>query len=216
VNRRRLWLAAAIASGVLLWICSALVFVNLVRPRLAPPVPSLQPADLVYCEAQPEALCVVSFGADRSDRMQIDLGLPFQTFPRFYLILLHAAGSHAYACEVVPDVARRVRCLGPRTPLGEAVVIEVRSTTSDALLARGVFVVASIALPTPVSVSITPITPSPSPAATATPRRTRTPTPAPTSTPVTEPPATNETAIETESPVPSPTETPTPSETLES
>jgi hypothetical protein len=156
MNRKRLLLAVAIVSGVLLWLISAGIYLVIVRPRLEARNSTPPPAELAYCDVNPGALCVVSFGADQNDRMLINFILPFPTHPLFYVQVQHAGMTGEYDCRVVEDFPGSAYCSGPRVPLGEAIVIEVFSARQDALLARGIFVVSAIGLPTPVSVLQTP------------------------------------------------------------
>jgi hypothetical protein len=156
MDRKRFLIAAGIASGILLWVFSASIFLLVVRPRLQAQGAAQPAQELAYCGGDPEALCVVSFGADHNGHMLINFMLPYPSYPRFHLKVLSAGSTGEYVCRVVEAIPGGAYCSGPRTPLGEAVVIEVYSV-SNALLARGVFVVSSIGLPTPVSVSQTPV-----------------------------------------------------------
>jgi hypothetical protein len=110
--------------------------------------------------------------------MLIDFKLPYASYPRFRASVLHSEVTAEYVCDAFLAYPNGVRCSGERTPLGEPIAIEVYSVRNDGLLARGVFVVSAIGLPTPVSVSITP--PRATPSATRTPFQTSTRTPRPT------------------------------------
>jgi hypothetical protein len=187
MDRKRLLLAVAVVSGVLLWLFSASVYLIIVRPRLEAADSAPPAAELAYCEADAEALCVVSFGADQNDRMLINFKLPYPTYPLFYVHAQYAGTTGEYDCRVVEDFPESAYCSGPRIPLGEVIAVEVLSARTDALLARGVFVVSAIGLPTPASVQQTAtratVVRSTPPEFTQTPGETSTPSITPTETP---------------------------------
>lgn len=105
------------------------------------------------CDADDSGLCIVTFGANDLDRMVINFQLPDEDYPVFYIKASNRGIVNVYSCEFVGDVLISVNCTGSRTPLGEAIDIEVYTTDGDVLIARGEFIVSAILLSTSESVT---------------------------------------------------------------
>lgn len=157
LNQKRVLL---VAGAALLVIALIVITVLVIRQRAAARRQERSVAALTSCEVNREPLCIVSFGADLNDRMLINFLVPERAFPLFYVTVLHGQAAARFDCRVVENFPESVYCSGPRTPLGEAIVIEVYSVDEQSLLARGTFILSAIALPTPVSVSVTPGSPT--------------------------------------------------------
>jgi hypothetical protein len=135
---------------LLIWIAFlALVVKNLRglnQENNEPPV-----ADVTLCDENASGLCVVNFGANKLNRMVINLQLPDAAFPTFYIKAANRENVSVYSCEIAESVPASAYCTGVRTPLGETINIEVYTTDGDTLVARGTFLVSAIALSTPIS-----------------------------------------------------------------
>ncbi len=112
--------------------------------------------ELSTCDSEPSALCIVSFGIDRGNRMLVNMLSPDPSLPSFYLKVQHGETSSRYECRASKNVPTGNYCTGEGVPLGNTVNIEVYSSDKDILLARGTFVIAALALPTLMVVAATP------------------------------------------------------------
>jgi hypothetical protein len=164
------------------------------------------------CAEDDSDLCVANFGANNLNRMVINFLLPYKGYPLFYVKARNRDTVGVYACEVDESDPTIVRCTGARTPLGEAVDLEIYTTDGDGLIARGTFLVSAIAIPTLISLPTEASTPPEAPATEA-PVAT-VPPEAPTEDPfATEPPFDSfapENPFLTEEVIPYPEDTPTP------
>lgn len=175
MNRKQWLIAAGLVGllGLVAVICVAALFSS--RPEDQGEV-----AEITLCDDDSARLCIVSFGSDVYGRMLINFLLPDPDIPDFYLKVHHGGTARLFECLDVEGFPENVYCAGPRTPLGEPILIEVYSSGDDLLLARGVFIVSAIALPTNVSVSTTPESPTITPGG---PLDTPSPLPPPSRTP---------------------------------
>ncbi len=139
--------------------------------------------EITLCDVDARDLCVVTFGTDNTDNMVINFQLPDADYPAFYVKGSNKEVENSYECEVAKAVPTSVYCTGNRTPLGEAIDIEVYATENDLLMARGTIRISAMILSTSVNfaavVEIKTATPTP----TATIQSMRTPTVTFTSTP---------------------------------
>lgn len=194
-NRKRLLtILGTIAAVILLiWFLVA-PFIDRMRPINNNPIIF----ELTLCDVSDTYLCVVSFGTDSADNMIVNFQLPYEGYPLFYIHGANKSMDNLYSCKVAEDTPTMVHCTGARTPLGEAINIDVFSADSDALMAKGTIIVSAM-------IVITPVIPTPTPASeTGTPER-ETNTPAPTTIPSLFP-----TAKATNTPTPTATYTPDP------
>ena len=138
--------------------------------------------EITLCDVDARDLCIVTFGTDNTDRMVINFQLPHADYPTFYVNGSNKGMDDMYQCETAKAVPTSVYCTGIRTPLGEAIDIEVYATDSDLLMARGKIMVSAMVLSTPVNLAAMPesktVTPNPTPLSspTATIQIERTPT----------------------------------------
>lgn len=113
---------------------------------------------------------MVTFGANNLDRMVITFQTPDEDYPLFYVKASNRGVINVYSCEINKDVSISVDCTGIRTPLGEAVELEIYTTNGDTLLGRGEFIVSAILLSTPANLTEIPaFDPSPTEESTSTP-----------------------------------------------
>jgi hypothetical protein len=90
-----------------------------------------------YCGADPEALCVLSFGRDLDEHMIINLFVPDRKFPEFYLKIKRAAAESIYMCVKNSEVPTSVYCSGELIGLQEKMEINLISKEDDHLMAAG-------------------------------------------------------------------------------
>ena len=148
-------ICAVLASGISGWV----------RGRQA--VPSV-PGVLTRCAEGVGGLCVVSFGADMFNHMLIELHLPEEDYPPFYLMVTDSLGSRRFTCSSTRASPLTATCTGERSALGETLEIQVFARRGDALLAQGSMRLYAIALPTTINLTIMPEELSPEPLETAT------------------------------------------------
>jgi hypothetical protein len=132
------------------------------RESSGPPV-----AEITWCYENTSGLCLVSFGADSTDRMLMNFKLPNLDYPKFYVKGLNKDVANVYSCEMDQIDQTSVQCAGVRTPLGETIDVEVYLTDSDLLYARGRFVVSTLLVSTPTIGPTSSTTPTKSASLTA-------------------------------------------------
>lgn len=176
-------LAAVGIVGLLACITAGTLIGKYLRDRESRP--TVEATDITACEVDPSVLCVVSFGADNVNRMVINFQLPAEDYGSFYVKARYEETVSVYPCQALEEAPTSVFCTGERTPLGQPIEIEVYSTDGDLLVAKGVVIVASIALPTAAQQTVTPTpgTITPTVEATAVPQGDAAPPPRSTSTP---------------------------------
>jgi hypothetical protein len=108
-------------------------------------------AEVTLCNEDASGLCVTHFGANSLNRMLIHFRLPAEDYAAFYVKARNRDTVGVYTCAVDESDLTAVRCTGVRTPLGETVDLEIYITDGDTLIARGMFLVSAIAIPTPLS-----------------------------------------------------------------
>lgn len=139
--------------------------------------------EITLCDVDDRDLCVVSFGTDKTDRMVVNFQLPNADYPAFYIHGANKNMDNRYPCEVAEAAPTSVYCTGERTPLGEAIDIEVFAADSDLLIARGVITVSAMVISTPINLTPTPGSETGTPTSTVLPSPTPTIRISPTSTP---------------------------------
>jgi hypothetical protein len=105
--------------------------------------------EINLCDMDTNELCIVTFGANSLNRMVINFKLPEADYPGFYVKAKSRGTINVYSCETADEFPTSTYCTGIRTPLGEAIDIEVYSTDGDTLMAYGTFMVSAILLSTP-------------------------------------------------------------------
>jgi len=156
MDKKRTLLIAVLLGGliVLIW-CAAVIF-TLNKWINANKDNNVVVVDVTSCDVDASGLCVVSFGVDNVNRMVINFQLPTADYAAFYVKAHHGEEVSVYPCQVVEEVPTSVYCTGARTPLGNALDIEIYTTDGDVLIGRGTLVVSAIALPTTINVTVTP------------------------------------------------------------
>lgn len=92
-----------------------------------------------YCSEELTQLCVVSFGRDADGNTIVNLFVPEDEFPIFYLKVIRASGENVYECDRNDDVKTSVYCTGDPLNLEERFDIQVVSVKDDQPLAQGRF-----------------------------------------------------------------------------
>jgi hypothetical protein len=122
-------------------ICIAsILFLNSQRTSQPTPTPIL---NITYCGANPQEICVYSFGRDGTGDTIINLFLP-KDFPDFYLKINKTSGEARYECEKNDDVQTSAYCIGEAILLGEQIEITIFSLDEDIPIAFGKFAVTAI------------------------------------------------------------------------
>lgn len=122
-------------------ICIAsILFLNSQRTSQPTPTPIL---NITYCGANPQEICVYSFGRDGTGDTIINLFLP-KDFPDFYLKINKTSGEARYECEKNDDVQTSAYCIGEAILLGEQIEITILSIDGDIPIALGKFAVTAI------------------------------------------------------------------------
>ena len=156
-------LAAAGIVGLLVCVFAATLIGRYLNERETRPLSVA--ANLASCDADPSALCVVSFSADNLNRLVINFQLPYEGYPAFYLKTRYDDSVNVYSCQALEDAPTRVSCTGNRAPLGQPIGMEVYAIEGDVLISQGTLIVSAVALPTTVQQTVTPtpgtVTPPP-------------------------------------------------------
>src|SRR5215207_4922291 len=88
----------AITIGMSIFLIPVLLVTFSLRHAnaLITPIPPIQ---FEYCEADPDALCILSFGRDGAGDAIINFFVPDKKFPDFYLIVIKAGAQSRYECK---------------------------------------------------------------------------------------------------------------------
>ncbi len=97
-----------------------------------------------YCGAEPEELCVLSFGRDAEEKFVVNLFVPEGDFPQFYVKIERAAGEGVYECVRNEEVQTSVYCLGDMVGLLEKMEVNLYSLEDDHLFAAGSFTLEAV------------------------------------------------------------------------
>ncbi len=103
-----------------------------------------------YCGAEPEGLCVLSFGRDAEENMMVNVFVPDRKFPDFYLKIKRITGESLYECEKDKEVRTSVFCYGDMVNLQEKMEVSLFAKKDDGLLAMGNFTLNAILISEPV------------------------------------------------------------------
>ena len=90
-----------------------------------------------YCGAEPDELCILSFGRDAEEKLVVNLFAPIRRFPDFYLKIKRPSGESVYLCEKNREVSTSVFCFGEMVNLQEKMEISLISSENDRLIAFG-------------------------------------------------------------------------------
>ncbi len=97
-----------------------------------------------YCGAEPQELCILSFGRDANGNAIINFFVPQRDFPDFYLRIRRSTGESVYVCLKNEETPTSVLCMGDVLNLNERLEIDVRAVEDYRLLARGTFTLKAI------------------------------------------------------------------------
>jgi hypothetical protein len=126
-----------ILAGVVI-LALLLIFWRLISLQRAASESAAEPAlRISYCGAEPEELCVLSFGRDMEDNMVVNVFVPDRKFPDFYLKIKRPSGESVYLCEKNREVSTSVFCFGEMVNLQEKMEISLISSENDRLIAFG-------------------------------------------------------------------------------
>ncbi|MCA1899103.1 MAG: hypothetical protein LDL50_00200 [Chloroflexi bacterium] len=152
MKKKRLWIAVG-ALGLALVFFWFVVFALAARTllRAFSEKESAAAVEASLCAEDDDNLCVLYFSVNSLNRMVIHFRLPSEQYPLFYVKAKSRDTVSVYSCEADEADAALVRCTGARAPLGETIDLEVYAADGDFLLARGVFLVSAIAIPTPLN-----------------------------------------------------------------
>ena len=148
MNRKE-WIIAGIINTILLVVGVMFVLNN--RPK--DPVETSQDVPvsiLAYCTEQQVKPCVVSFSLDVNDNMLVNILLPDQSFPDFYLTIRRSANESEsmYPCQRVKEAVNNAYCTGDIMPPGEMLHLKLISIKEAILLAEGDLSILGLAYPT--------------------------------------------------------------------
>ncbi|NWF64287.1 MAG: hypothetical protein HXY38_08275 [Chloroflexi bacterium] len=150
-SKRVWWIALAATVSALALCVGGLTAAGWAFNRLRPtPEPTKVPVQFGYCGAQLNTLCVVSFGQDVFGKTVVNLYVPRQTYPPFYMKVIRVSGESVYACEANQDVITSVYCSGEALNLGDGIELQLLAELDDRLLAQGVFSLTAFRVATPV------------------------------------------------------------------
>jgi hypothetical protein len=127
-------LAGIIALALLLLVWQAVSLRQALSKPAAEPVLKVR-----YCGAEPEELCVLSFGRDMDKKFVVNLFVPEGDLPEFYVKIERTAGQGLYECVQNGEVPTSVYCLGDMVGLQEKMDVSLHSVEDDTQLAMGNF-----------------------------------------------------------------------------
>ena len=157
VDRNRLIAGAAIAAVLIILVVYGLFQRQTEPPRASQRAPL---SELGYCSSEDIRPCVVSFSLDSDGNMLVNILTPEDSFPAFYLKIIHEAGESIYECQKVKKFPETVYCIGEEMQVGEILQFLIISTREDSLLAEGNFAIIGLALPTPEDELTAVVTPT--------------------------------------------------------
>ena len=111
-----------------------------------------------YCAEELTKLCVVSFGRDADGNTIVNLFVPEDEFPIFYLKVTRATGESVYECDKNDEVKTSVYCTGDPLNLEERFDIQIVSVKDDQILAQGRFTLTAFLITGPTADVQTPQT----------------------------------------------------------
>jgi hypothetical protein len=145
--RNRIILAMMV--GVILLLIPALLFTFILRSTRTTSTPT-PPVKFEYCEAEPDALCILSFGRDGAGQAIINFFVPDKKFPDFYLIIKKAGAESRYECIRNKQIKTSVFCSGEALSLQQTIQVDIHANDDGRLLATGTFLLEAFLISTPV------------------------------------------------------------------
>lgn len=168
------------------------------------PEPTVVPVSINYCGEKLTDLCVVSFSRDVFGNTIINLYVPIQRHPIFYLNIIRQSGESRFECEWEKKIRTSVHCEGSAINLGEGFKMQVVSVKEDRLIAQGDFTLTAYLVTTQTADGEPPASDTPEPVSTEDAISTL------TETPVSDLPSATEISTEIATELPEITETPDP------
>jgi hypothetical protein len=139
-----------VLAGVVILALLALTW-RIISLQKAAPETTLEPVlKISYCGAEPEELCILSFGRDAEENMVVNIFSPNRKFPDFYLKIKRVTGESLYECEKDKEVRTSVFCYGDMVNLQEKMEVSLFSKKNDSVLAMGNFTLNAILISEPV------------------------------------------------------------------
>jgi hypothetical protein len=138
----------AITIGMSIFLIPVLLVTFSLRytNALITPIP---PIKFEYCEADPDALCILSFGRDGSGDAIINFFVPDKKFPNFYLLIKKAVTESRYECIQNNQIKTSVFCSGDALSLKQTIQIDIHANDDDRLLATDTFLLEAFLVSTP-------------------------------------------------------------------
>jgi hypothetical protein len=138
-----------------------------------------------YCGSNPKELCLLNFGRDSYGNAIINVFIPNDEFPEFYLRIIRTTDEVIYVC-VKNEGSANIVCKGDALLLGERVEIYITSTESHQIIAQGIFLIKAIYISPqeddvnkPPQTKVPTVLPTSTPTSAETPVKDGTPTPTP-------------------------------------
>jgi hypothetical protein len=141
-----------ILAGVIILVLLLLVWRIVSLQKAASEAVSEPVLKIGYCGAEPEELCVLSFGRDVDGNMVVNIFVPDRKFPDFYLKIKRTVGESVYECENDKEVSTNVYCYGDMVNLQERMVVSLISKLDEHLIAVGDFTLKAILISEPLMV----------------------------------------------------------------
>ena len=137
-----------VLAGILLLALLALTWRIISLQKEASEIVAEKVLKLRYCGANPDELCILSFGRDAEENLAVSLFVPDRKFPDFYLKIKRKTGESVYECEKNKEVSTSVFCYGGMVNLQEKMEIDLYSKGDEHLLAQGNLTLNAILLST--------------------------------------------------------------------
>lgn len=137
-----------VLAGILLLALLALTWRIISLQKEASEIVAEKVLKLRYCGANPDELCILSFGRDAEENLAVSLFVPDRKFPDFYLKIKRITGESVYECEKNKEVSTSVFCYGEMVNLQEKMEVSLLAEKDDRLLAAGNLTLNAILLST--------------------------------------------------------------------
>jgi len=139
----------SVLVGIILLTLVALTWRIVVLQKAASKATPEEVLKIGYCGAEPDELCVLSFGRDVDENMVVNIFSPNRKFPAFYLKIKRATGDGMYECEKDKEVRTNVFCYGDMANLQEKMEVSLIASEDDKLLAVGNFTLRALLISEP-------------------------------------------------------------------
>lgn len=136
-------------AGIVLLTLLALAWRIVSLQKAASEVVSEPVLKIGYCGAEPDELCVLSFGRDVDENMVVNIFSPDRKLSAFYLKIKRAAGESVYECEKDKEVPTNVYCYGDMVNLQERMEVSLFAKNDEQLIAVGNFILRAILISEP-------------------------------------------------------------------